>query len=82
MHKAELTHTFASYTIYVHCILEFIMAAEHANRGFRISSSGLLVKGAPSNFISPDTKERPVNAALVQVIQITYWGCQENSGGL
>lgn len=57
------------------------MAAAHANGGLASSSSGLVVKGAP-NFISTDTKERPVNAALVKVIQITYWGCQENSGGL
>lgn len=45
-------------------------------------SSCLLAKGVPTNFLSPDTKEQPVNVALVKVIQITYCVCQENPGGL
>lgn len=42
----------------------------HTCRQSKISS-GLLVERTPLNFISPDTKERPVDAALVKVPEHT-----------
>lgn len=61
------THKHESFPTKPVCILTVQYGRSRCRQRIQISSSGLLGKRPPPNFISPGTKERPVTATLVKV---------------